>query len=97
MFSIRTTFPGPLRVQSPDPKTPPGGDKVGKRLADRSYPLAERFEVQEAEQAVNGAARQLQSGECDWSAWTQVLQDYEDVWMVLLDELRGARTKRHAA
>lgn len=96
---------------------------MGKRLADRSYPLArlgnelsavinrvrqafgpismrqvaERFEVQEAEQAVNGAARQLQSGECDWSAWTQVLQDYEDVWMVLLDELRGARTKRHAA
>ncbi len=59
--------------------------------------IAERWEIRQAEQVVNGVARRLQGGECDWTEWDQALRDYEQAWMNLLDEARGAQAKRHAA
>ena len=61
------------------------------------WEAAARPQVVQAERAVNLVAGQLQRGESDMAAWHRALCRYERTWMSLLDELRGAAAKRHAA
>lgn len=54
-------------------------------------------QVRRAEQVVDQTARQLLRGEADLSTWYRALRQYEDCWMLQLEQLRSASKERHAA
>jgi len=54
-------------------------------------------QVRKAEQVVDHTARQLLRGDADLSTWYRALRQYEDCWMLQLEQLRGEHKKRHAA
>ncbi|MFT5090070.1 MAG: hypothetical protein ACI906_001023 [Candidatus Latescibacterota bacterium] len=54
-------------------------------------------QVRQAEQVVDQTARQLLRGDADLSTWYRALRQYEDCWMLALEQLRSERKKRHAA
>ena len=59
--------------------------------------LARRPQIRQAEQAVNVEAWRYQRGQSNQIQWQQALDDYENAWMRLLDEVRGKGEGRYAA
>lgn len=54
-------------------------------------------EIRKAEQLVDQAARRCLRGEAEPTAWYRALRQYEECWMLQLDQLRRLTSERCAA
>ena len=66
-------------------------------------PLANRLEIKQAEAHIERSASRLLNGELDRLGWHQALCQYEQTWLMLLDEMQplelpaNSKKDRHAA
>ena len=59
--------------------------------------VADHLQIKQAEEYIERSADRLLKGELDRLGWHQALGQYEQTWLMLLDEMQGNTKDRHAA
>ena len=97
---LRTTRPNTYRSKAPHRSLTHLANELSQsinrvRQAYGSTPMstvAERLEIKQAEEYIERSADRLLKGELDRLSWHQALGQYEQTWLMLLDEILGNAT-----